>query len=165
MKKLTLALAVSALVAGSSALAQTSDTVTFSGSIPAMCTLNLNDLLAPGALDLSAGAAFQKVAGVGIWCNDGLGFADVTYTTNTPGGGHGLIGLVTGDTIQYEGRVQGIGGSVYVPPINGATVSQIAGNNMAGNHVYSDLEIRPNTNGFEAADTYTGVIDISVAPQ
>lgn len=161
MKKLTFALGVAALVAGSSAVAQTSDTVTFSGSIPAACTLNLNDVLAPGALDLAAGAPFQKVAGVGIWCNDGLGFADVTYSTS----GDGLIGVSSGHEITYDGQVVGIGGPVSVPPFTGATLSQPAGNDLAGNHVYSDLEIQPLTNGFEPADTYTGVIDISVSPQ
>lgn len=157
MKKLTIALGVAAaLTAGSSAMAQT-DTLDVFGTVPQLCTLNLDDTFA-GAFDITD-VAYQKVAEVTAWCNNGQAIVNVEYAPQTLSGGLAVFQGPGANTVSWGGEVNpGIGGGPANPIGPGPYVVG------QGNGSASDVSIQPNYQGTEQAGNYQTSIDITVIP-
>ena len=166
MKNKLLVGLVLALSCSSAGLAQDTAQLEVSGSIQPLCML---DLIQHGqSFDLSPSAPFQLVADVGIWCNDGVGFAKTTYESLSQGGNgpgtNGFYGANHNQYIGYLARLYNGGSELTMPLTNSVTLTQVAGTGLGGVFTYSEMHMQAITNGSEMADTYTAMIQITVEP-
>lgn len=166
MKSISLISIALALPVSYVAVSQDSAQLEVHGSIPAMCFLDL--VPAGGAFDLGPNAPFQNVADVGIWCNDGVGFAKATYEPLSQGGGgpgtNGFYGANTNQYIGYQARLYNGATVITVPMITSITLTQASGTGPSGVFNYSQMEMKATTDGSEMADSYTAMIQITVDP-
>lgn len=166
MKNKSLVGLVLALSCSSTVIAQDTAQLEVSGTIPPLCML---DLIQYGqAFDLSPSAPFQHVADIGIWCNDGVGFAKATYESLSQGGnGPGTNGFYGANHNQYIGYLARLynGATVLTMPLtNSITLTQVAGTGLGGAFTYSEMHMQAVTDGSELADTYTAMVQITVEP-
>lgn len=155
-----------ALSCSSMAIAQDTAQLEVSGSIPALCMLNL--IPNGGSFDLGPSAPFQHVADVGIWCNDGVGFAKTTYEPLSQGGTgpntNGFYGANNNQYIGYQARLYNGATVITIPLTSSITLTQAAGSGLGGVFNYSEMHMKATTDGSEMADTYTAMIQITVEP-
>lgn len=159
MKKLTLALSAAvALAASGSVIAQDSGTLQVFGSVPAYCTV---DIQQAGSIDLILND-WQKVGEVLGTCNSGLPTLVVRYTAQNGNSGGTAAAFVHDDGdawIEFQGRVTPPGGTTepFMVGLSPYDIAQLNG----GSH---DVEFNPAGVATDKAGNYQTDFLIEVFP-
>lgn len=160
--KTKLHLAVALVAAAVTCLAQSSGTITISGTVPASTSITVSPQAGYNTLDLTAGETDKEVAKVREKSNWPKGYTVTLKSANAGTGGQAFLKgaeATNPDVVNYSMKYNG----VLVALVNGEDKVTSATSRTGPAGIEKSLQVTLSANAWIAADGYSDTLTLTIA--